>query len=68
MRRMLIRHLGVARTLPPERLPHRAPLMFYGGQMYTHPCAIPGSFDHVKKVDDVGMVVIPYGSMMMEIK
>ena len=61
MCRILMRHLGVARTLPPERLPCRVPLMFYGGQMCAHPYAIPGSFDHVKQVDDVGMVVIPYG-------
>jgi len=29
--------------------------------MHTHPCAIPGSFDHVKKVDNAGMILIPCG-------
>jgi len=58
---MLMRHLAFARTLPPERLPYRVPLLFYGGQIHAHPYHIPGSFDYVKKVDDAGVVVIPYG-------
>jgi len=29
--------------------------------MHTHPHAIVGSFDYVKKVDDANVVVIPYG-------
>jgi len=62
MCRILMRHLGFARTLPPERLPYRVPLMFYGGQMYAHPYAVPGSFDYAKKVNGAGVVVIPYGN------
>jgi len=30
--------------------------------MYAHPYVMPGSFDCVKKVDDVNAVVIPYGT------
>jgi len=30
--------------------------------MHAHPCHVPGSFDHVKKVDDVDAVVIPHGT------
>jgi len=59
---MLGRHLAFANTLPPDRLPLRAPLLFYGGQMHAHPCHIPGLFEHVKKVDDAGVVVIPCGN------
>ena len=62
MCRMLMRHLAFAHALPLERLPHRVPLMFYGGQMHAHPFHVPGSFDYVKKVDDAGVVVIPYGN------
>jgi len=60
MCRILGRHLAFANTLPPNRLPLRAPLMFYCVPMHTHPYAIPGSFDYVKKVNDAGVVVIPY--------
>jgi len=59
---ILMRHLAFAHTLPSERLPYRVPLMFYGGQMHVHPFHVPGSFDYVKKVDDAGVVVIPYGN------
>ena len=62
MCRMLGRHLAFANTLPPDRLPLRAPLMFFGAPMHTHPCATPGSFDCVKKVNDAGAVVIPCGN------
>ena len=62
MCRMLGRHLALANTLPPERLPLRVPLMFFGVPMHAHPYAMPGSFDYVKKVDDAGVVVIPYGN------
>jgi len=62
MCQIVMRHLAFARTLPPERLPYRIPLMFYGGQMHAHPYHVPGSFDYVKKVDDAGVVVIPYGN------
>jgi len=61
MYRKLGRHLAFARTLPPERLPHRVPLLFYGGQMHAHPHHVQGLFDFVKKVDDAGVVVIPCG-------
>jgi len=61
MCRMLMRHLAVARALPPEQLPCKVPLVFYGRQMHAHPCAMPGSFDHVKKVDNAGMILIPCG-------
>jgi len=61
MCRMLMRHLAVAQMLPPEQLPVRVPLVFFGRQMITHPCAMPGSFDHVKKVDNAGMTLIPCG-------
>jgi len=30
--------------------------------MHAHPYVVPGSFDYVKKVDDVNVVVIPYGT------
>jgi len=30
--------------------------------MHTHPYVVPGSFDYVKKVDDVNVVVIPCGT------
>jgi len=30
--------------------------------MHVHPYHIPGSFDYVKKVDNAGVVVIPYGN------
>jgi len=62
MCRIIGRHLAFARTLPPERLPYRVPLLFYGGQMHAHPYHVPGSFNYVKKVDDAGVVVIPYGN------
>jgi len=38
------------------------PLLFYGERMHTHPYVVPGSFDYVKKVDDVNVVVIPCGT------
>ena len=60
MCRMLGRHLAFANTLPPDRLPLRVPLVFCGEPMHAHPCATPGSFDHVKKVNGAGMVVIPH--------
>jgi len=59
MCRMLGRHLAFVNTLRPDRLPLRVPLMFCGVPMHAHPCAMPGSFDHVKKVNDAGVVVIP---------
>jgi len=62
MCRMLGRHLAFANTLPPERLPLRVPLLFYDGQIHAHPHHVPGSFDYVKKVDNAGVVVIPYGN------
>jgi len=37
------------------------PLLFYGERMHTHPHAVVGSFDYVKKVDDANVIVIPYG-------
>ena len=61
MCRILGRHLAFANTLPPDRLPLRVPLLFYGERMHTHPHVIVGSFDYVKKVDDANVVVIPYG-------
>jgi len=61
MCRILGRHLAFANTLPPDRLPLKVPLLFYGERMRTHPHMIPGSFDYVKKVDDANVVVIPYG-------
>jgi len=57
---ILGRHLAFANTLPPDRLPLRAPLLFYGERMHTHPHMIVGSFDYVKKVNDANVVVIPY--------
>jgi len=62
MCRMLGRHLAFANTLPPDRLPLRAPLLFCSKCMLAHPCHAPGSFDCVKKVDDVNAVVIPCGT------
>jgi len=59
---MLGRHLAFANTLPPERLPLRTHLLFYGGHMHAHPHHVPGSFDYVKKVDNAGVVVIPCGN------
>jgi len=61
MCRILGRHLACANTLPPDRLPLRVPLLFYGKRMHTHPHVIVGSFDYVKKVDDANVVVILYG-------
>jgi len=58
---MIGRHLAFARTLPPEQPPHRAPLLFFGEQMHAHPHHVPGSFSHVKKVDNASAVVIPCG-------
>ena len=57
MCRTLGRHLAFANTLLPDRLPLRAPLVFCGVPMHAHPCAMPGSFDCVKKVNDAGVVV-----------
>jgi len=62
MCRVLDRHLAFANTLPPDQLPLRVPLLFCGERMLAHPCHAPGSFDHVKKVDDVNAVVIPHGT------
>jgi len=62
MCRILGRHLSFANTLPPDRLPLRVPLLFYGKRMHTHPHVVPRSFDYVTKVDDVNVVVIPYGT------
>jgi len=62
MCRMLGRHLAFANTLPPDRLPLRVPLLFYGKRMHTHPYHVPGSFDYAKKVDDTNTVVIPCGT------
>jgi len=56
------RHFAFANTLPPDGLPLRVPLLFYGKRMHTHPYVVTGSFDYVKKVDDVNVVVIPYGT------
>jgi len=60
MCRILGRHLAFANTLPPDRLPFRVPLLFYGERMHAHLHVIVGSFDYVKKVDDANVVVIPY--------
>ena len=62
MCRTLGRHLAFANTLPLDRLPLRVPLLFCGKRMLTHPHHAPGSFDYVKKVDDVNAVVIPCGT------
>jgi len=59
MCRILGRHLAFADTLPPDRLPLRVPLLFYGERMHTH--TLVGSFDYVKKVDEANVVVISYG-------
>jgi len=59
MCRMLGRHLAFANTLPPDRLPLKAPLLFCGERAHVHPCHTPGSFDCVKKVV---AVVIPHGT------
>jgi len=61
MCRTLGRHLAFANTLPPDRLPLRVPLLFYSERMHTHPHAIVGSFDYVKKVNEAIVVVIQYG-------
>ena len=61
MGRILIRHLTHAETLTPDRLPLEVPILLYAERMHTHPCAVTGSFEHVKKVDDAGAVEIPYG-------
>jgi len=45
MCRMLGRHLAFANALPPDRLPLRVPLLFYGERMHAHPHHAPGSFD-----------------------
>jgi len=60
MCRMLGRHLAFADTLPPDRLPLRLPLLFYGERMHAHPHATVGSFDYVKKVYEANVVVISY--------
>jgi len=60
MCRILGRHLSFANVLPPDQLPLRVPLLFYGERMRTHPYVAPGLFDYVKKVDDANVVVIPY--------
>jgi len=60
MCRTLGRHLAFANALPPDGLPLRVPLLFYGERMHTHPHAIVGSFDYVKKVDEANVVVISY--------
>jgi len=62
MCRMLGRHLAFANTLPPDRLPLRAPLLFCSECMLTHPFHAPGSFDYVKKVNDANAVVTPCGT------
>jgi len=62
MCRMLGRHLAFANALPPDRLPLRAPLLFCGERMHAHPHVTVGSFDHVKKVDEANVVVIPCGA------
>jgi len=59
--RLLVRHLEHADTLSPDQLPLEVPLLFFGVQMQTHPCAVTGSFEHVKQVDDANTVMIPYG-------
>ena len=61
MCRTLGHHLLFANALRPEKLPLRAPLLFYAERMMTHPHVIPGSFDYVKKVDESNAVVIPHG-------
>ena len=61
MCRILGRHLAFANTLPPNRLPLRVSLLFYGERMHTHPHGIVGSFDYVKKVNEANAIVIPYG-------
>jgi len=61
MCRILGHHLAFANALPPDRLPLKVPLLFFGKRMRTHPHMTPGSFDYVKKVDDANVVVIPYG-------
>jgi len=38
------------------------PLLFCSKQIHAHPHHAPGSFDYVKKVDDVNAVVIPHGT------
>jgi len=55
-------HLAFANTLPPDWLPLRVTLLFCGERMHVHPCHTPGSFDCVKKVDDVNAVVISCGT------
>jgi len=62
MCRILGCHLAFANTLLPDRLPLRAPRLFHGERMRTHPHHAPGSFDCVKKVNDANAVVIPYGT------
>jgi len=42
--------------------PAESTSLFYGERMHTHPYVVPGSFDYVKKVNDVNVVVIPCGT------
>jgi len=58
---ILVRHLLYAETLPPHRLPWAVPIVLYAGRMRTHPCAITGSFGHVKKIYGTNTIVISYG-------
>jgi len=61
MCRIVGRHLAFANTLPPDRLPLRAPLQSCSERMHAHPHWTAGSFDFVKKVNEANAVVIPCG-------
>jgi len=58
---LLVRHLEYVDILPPDQLPLKVPLLFFGEWMQKHPYAITGSFDYMKCVDDANTIVIPYG-------
>jgi len=59
--RLLVRHLEYADTLAPEDLPLEVPPLFFGKRMHTHPYAVTGLFEYVRKINDANAVVIPYG-------
>jgi len=58
---MLVCHLLCAETPSLDRLPLEVPIVLHAERMQTHPCAITGSFAHVKKVDDANAIEIPCG-------
>jgi len=59
--RLLVQHLEYADTLVPEQLPLEVPLLLFGKRMHTHPYAVTGPFEYVKKVNDANVIEIPYG-------